>query len=121
MKTLVTTVLIATFVLTLFSHFGAALKCYQCLDGIGPCKTNVTCSGDTDSCILVNLGTGRNISTCWKYSNCEIDFIEKEFKTGNFKFHCCQKDLCNGSPVTAGSKMVLGLTSVLIAIQMLGF
>lgn len=37
-------------------HLGAALKCYQCLDGIGPCKTNVTCSGDTDSCILVNLG-----------------------------------------------------------------
>ncbi|XP_033005996.1 CD59 glycoprotein-like [Lacerta agilis] len=121
MKNLVTTVLITTFVLILFSHFGAALKCYQCLGGIGPCKTNITCSGDSDSCILLNFDNGRNISDCWKYSNCEIDFIEKEFKTGNFKFHCCQKDLCNGSPITAGSKLVFGLTSVLIAIQMLCF
>ncbi|XP_061469131.1 CD59 glycoprotein-like [Rhineura floridana] len=118
MKSLLISILTAIVILALFSHSGSALKCYQCDGGISPCKTNVTCRDDTDSCIFLTLSGVRNVSGCWKISNCNEDFIEKKYRNENFRYMCCQKDFCNSSPITVGSRMVLGV-SVLIVIQML--
>uniref|UniRef100_A0A8D2L5T3 UPAR/Ly6 domain-containing protein n=1 Tax=Varanus komodoensis TaxID=61221 RepID=A0A8D2L5T3_VARKO len=67
------------------------------------------------------LLAGRNISSCWEHANCNTDYIGKHFSSGTFKFRCCSRDLCNSSPVTTGSKIILGIASLLIIIQLVYF
>ncbi|XP_044291950.1 CD59 glycoprotein-like [Varanus komodoensis] len=121
MKCFFITALMSIFILAFFSHSGSALKCFKC--DSSPCSQNVTCQGNEDRCMVVYLGerAGRNISSCWEHANCNTDYIGKHFSSGTFKFRCCSRDLCNSSPVTTGSKIILGIASLLIIIQLVYF
>ncbi|XP_053113062.1 CD59 glycoprotein-like [Hemicordylus capensis] len=104
-------ILITIATLFLFCCLGGALKCYNC--DPGSCRTEEECSPDKDACLIVRFG-GRNVSKCWKYSRCTNEYISIDFTLNNFRFHCCQKDLCNSSPKTTCSEIVLGLVSLVV-------
>ncbi|XP_060621071.2 CD59 glycoprotein [Anolis sagrei] len=118
MKCLLAIALITTFLLAFFSHSGSALVCYNCQSS--PCNTNQTCSSDQNACMVAYLGS-RNVSACWKYSQCELDYIGKQFKVDSFKFRCCQMDLCNGSPIPVASKIVMIIASLVTVIKLVSF
>nr|XP_020638493.1 CD59 glycoprotein [Pogona vitticeps] len=118
MKCLSVITLITVFLLALFCSSGSALRCFTCR--ISPCNVNKTCSAEQDACIKVDLGS-RIEKDCWKYSDCDVDKVGEHFNVKNLKLSCCQKDLCNGSPITVGSKLVLGISSFLVVIRMLCF
>ncbi|XP_062974878.1 CD59A glycoprotein-like [Elgaria multicarinata webbii] len=118
MKRFLITALITIFILALFSHSGSALTCFRCERS--PCTNNVTCPATDNRCMVAYLGN-RNTSNCWQDANCNLDYIGKTFSSTSFSFRCCSRDLCNGSPVTTGSKIVLGIASLLTIIQVLCF
>uniref|UniRef100_A0A803TBF1 MAC-inhibitory protein n=1 Tax=Anolis carolinensis TaxID=28377 RepID=A0A803TBF1_ANOCA len=118
MKCFLAIALIATFLLALFCHSGSALVCYTC--PMSPCKTNATCEPEKNACMVAYLGT-RNVSECWKYSQCDLDYIGAHFKVNSFRFRCCQTDLCNGSPIPVASKIVVAIASLVTVIKLVSF
>ncbi|XP_034273226.1 CD59 glycoprotein-like [Pantherophis guttatus] len=116
MKSLLVTAVITTFVLALFLHSGNALVCYNC--DFANCDKNITCTGDKDTCLIVYQGV-KNSSRCWKYSDCNVDFISNSFGTKNFRYRCCQWNLCNNAPNVVTSKIVLSGTFLLTVVHML--
>ncbi|XP_063145670.1 CD59 glycoprotein-like [Candoia aspera] len=118
MKSHFVTAVVTAFVLALFLHSGSTLVCYKC-DGFN-CDRNVTCTDNKDSCIIIYLA-GRNVSDCWKYSDCNTDYIRTSLEQRNFRFRCCTWNLCNDSPITVGSKIVLSVAFLLTIAQMLHF
>ncbi|XP_070617349.1 CD59 glycoprotein-like [Erythrolamprus reginae] len=94
MKSLLVTAAIITFALALFFHSGNALVCYDCPST--NCDNQVTCTGEQDICLIVNYGA-QNKSSCWKLSDCNVDFIADHFKLKNFRYRCCRSDLCNNA------------------------
>ncbi|XP_070617334.1 CD59 glycoprotein-like [Erythrolamprus reginae] len=116
MKSLLVTAVIATFVLALFFHSGNAIVCYQC--PVNNCDNQVTCTSPQDTCLTIFYGT-RNESSCWKYSDCNTDALSKHFGTKNFRYDCCQRNLCNNAPNVVTSKIVLSGSLLLIVVHML--
>ncbi|XP_074853568.1 CD59 glycoprotein [Carettochelys insculpta] len=108
------------FILAVFCSSGYMLKCYKCALSAGPCKTNVTCSNDLDSCLLLKIGE-QTISDCFKYATCDIAQLKEQFHVDNFNYKCCQKDLCNMSPTMMTSKAVLSITAIMTTIWILCF
>ncbi|XP_032088373.1 CD59 glycoprotein-like [Thamnophis elegans] len=104
MKSLLVTAVITTFLLALFLHSGNALVCYNC--PIRTCNETETCTGVKNACLIVYLGS-HNTSQCWKYSDCNVDFISQRFSSKNFRFNCCQSNLCNNAPNLVTSKILL--------------
>lgn len=118
MKPLLITAVITTFGLALFLHSGSALECYKC-DPFN-CNRSVTCTDNKDACITVYLGT-RNVSDCWKYSDCNTDYVHTYFSQSKFRYNCCTWNLCNDSPIIVGGKIVLSVAFLLAFAQMLHF
>ncbi|KAJ7340968.1 hypothetical protein JRQ81_004255, partial [Phrynocephalus forsythii] len=54
-----------------------------------------------DACMKVDL-VSRIERTCWKYSECDVDIVAKYYGVQNLKLSCCQRDICNGSPMIGG-------------------
>uniref|UniRef100_A0A452IDG6 Uncharacterized protein n=1 Tax=Gopherus agassizii TaxID=38772 RepID=A0A452IDG6_9SAUR len=93
--------------------------CYNCPLTAVPCKTNVTCPSDTDSCLWLKVGI--TLSGCYKYSNCDMNQIKEKYKVDNFNFKCCQKDLCNRSQTTMISTAVISIATMMTMIWILCF
>lgn len=47
-----------SFFLSFFLTLGVSLMCYNCLDPVSPCRTNITCSPNQDSCLIAVSGKG---------------------------------------------------------------
>ncbi|TFK11405.1 prolyl 4-hydroxylase subunit alpha-2 [Platysternon megacephalum] len=107
-------------ILAVFCSSGYMLKCYSCPPVALPCKTNITCPSDTDSCLWIKIGE-KTLTACYKYSNCDMNRIKEEYKFDNFNFKCCQKDLCNRSQTTMISTAVLSIATVMTMIWILCF
>ncbi|KAG6937923.1 CD59 molecule, partial [Chelydra serpentina] len=114
-------VLLTVFIiLAVFCSSGYMLKCYNCPLVAVPCKTNITCQSDLDSCLWLKIGE-RMLSNCYRYSNCNTDRIKEEYKFDNFEFKCCQKDLCNRSQTTMISTAVFSIATMMTMIWILCF
>ncbi|XP_034625604.1 CD59 glycoprotein-like [Trachemys scripta elegans] len=107
-------------ILAVFCSSGYMLKCYNCPLIALPCKTNITCPSDTDSCLWIKSGE-RTLFDCYKYSNCDMNGIKEKYKLDNFNFKCCQKDLCNRSQTTMISTAVFSIATVMTMIWILCF
>ncbi|KAM3856945.1 CD59 glycoprotein-like [Vipera latastei] len=118
MKSLLVTPVITAFVLALFLHSGSALVCYNC--PFANCDRNITCKGEEDTCLIVYDGP-KNISQCWKYSDCDVNVISKHFSTKNFRYRCCQWNLCNDAPNVVASKIALSGVFLLTFAHILRF
>ncbi|KAH0516706.1 CD59 glycoprotein [Microtus ochrogaster] len=114
--------------LSFFLTLGVSLTCYNCLDPVSPCRTNITCSPNQDSCLIAV--SGRQIyQQCWKYSDCNSMFILSRLDLLNVQYRCCQLDMCNkklkedtrGEATSLSGKTALLGTSVLAAIWRLCF
>ncbi|XP_038186480.1 CD59 glycoprotein isoform X1 [Arvicola amphibius] len=86
--------LITLLLLAVLCSTGVSLRCYNCLDPVSPCKTNITCSPNQDSCLIAV--SGRQIyQQCWKFSDCNSMFILSRLDLANVQYRCCQLDMCN--------------------------
>uniref|UniRef100_A0A8D0H001 CD59 glycoprotein n=1 Tax=Sphenodon punctatus TaxID=8508 RepID=A0A8D0H001_SPHPU len=110
--------LTVVLVLVAFCGSGDGIRCYKCSATPGLCKEETECSSPFDACLKYSFG-GQSISDCWKYSQCSRDFISNHFKHDNFKFGCCQRNLCNKGPSTVVSKAVLSIVTMLTVVWML--
>uniref|UniRef100_A0A8C5WP06 MAC-inhibitory protein n=1 Tax=Laticauda laticaudata TaxID=8630 RepID=A0A8C5WP06_LATLA len=110
--------IITTFILALFLHSGNALVCYNC--AVSNCDKNITCKGEENTCLIVYRGS-QNTSRCWKYSDCNVNFISFNFSTKDFRYRCCQWNLCNNAPNVVTSKIVLNGAFLLTVVHMLKF
>lgn len=122
--------LIALLLLAVLCSTGVSLTCYNCLDPVSPCRTNITCSPNQDSCLVAV--SGRQIyQQCWKFSDCNSMFILSRLDLVNVEYRCCQQDMCNKklkegndardeATSLSGKTALLG-TSVLAAIWRLCF
>ncbi|XP_015684916.1 CD59 glycoprotein isoform X1 [Protobothrops mucrosquamatus] len=117
MKSLLVTAGITAFVLALFLHSGSALVCYNCESAM--CNKTMTCTVDQNTCITVHYGV-KHTSQCWKYSDCNVDFISYHLSINNFKYRCCNWDFCNNVPNVA-SKIALSGAFLLIVAHILKF
>ncbi|XP_032068903.1 CD59 glycoprotein-like [Thamnophis elegans] len=116
MNSLLVTAVITTFVLALFLPSGNALVCYNC--PYANCDQNTTCTYGEDTCLVVHH-SGGSLSTCWTSSRCDVNSISLGLHLSNFKFRCCNQDLCNNSPNVVASKIVLCGALLLTIIHML--
>ncbi|XP_065099893.1 urokinase plasminogen activator surface receptor-like [Paramisgurnus dabryanus] len=89
------------FFCTLFTG-GHSLQCNQCLDIMGPCKSNVTTCPDTAVCASARIveSAGDNEVTM-QYKGCAVTdiCISGSFNIGDTRTvistQCCNTDLCN--------------------------
>ncbi|XP_032068893.1 CD59 glycoprotein-like [Thamnophis elegans] len=116
MNSLLVTAVITTFVLAFFLASGNALVCYNCL--FEKCDRNETCPSVLDTCLII-YHSGASLSTCWTSSRCDVNSISLGLHLSNFKFRCCNQDLCNNSPNVVASKIVLCGALLLTIIHML--
>ncbi|XP_025945165.1 F-box only protein 3 isoform X3 [Apteryx rowi] len=94
-------------VLVAFCSSGYTLRCYHCENSPTLCKTNSTCLSTEDTCLQMKFGKLRTFS-CWKTSQCNVNDIAVFFQLDNFDYFCCQRDLCNKSPITGVNKAAFG-------------
>ncbi|XP_077180903.1 CD59 glycoprotein-like [Paroedura picta] len=110
-KCILFTVFIAIVV---FCHSGDALRCYTCEQSPVVCRTNVTCAHEDDVCLQIRFLHLRTYS-CWKSSRCTRKIVADEFNADSFRFLCCYKDFCNGSPSSqVVSAAAFGISAVTV-------
>uniref|UniRef100_A0A8C3YWA4 CD59 glycoprotein n=1 Tax=Catagonus wagneri TaxID=51154 RepID=A0A8C3YWA4_9CETA len=88
------------FILAVLCHLGHSLECYTCLNPAGSCTTAMNCSQDYDSCIFVEAVPPKTYYQCWRFADCNFEFISKSLEEKELKYHCCREDLCNRSDAT---------------------
>ncbi|NXB75457.1 CD59 protein, partial [Donacobius atricapilla] len=109
--------LAACVVLIAFCGSGYTLRCYHCENSPTLCRTNSTCLPTEDTCLKLEFGKLRTYS-CWKMAQCNSNAIADAFLLDNFKYYCCQRDLCNESAITGVNKAAFGIASVMAVLWM---
>ncbi|KAK1161793.1 CD59 glycoprotein-like [Acipenser oxyrinchus oxyrinchus] len=100
-----------------FFSVGFALQCYRCQKPEASCLQ--TCGKIEDSCLKLS-DTGGTVlhQQCIQNVDCDISKLSHRFDVSDFKFHCCNTDLCNSGTVTALSKSLLSLITGLTVFWM---
>uniref|UniRef100_A0A8C6X013 CD59 glycoprotein n=1 Tax=Neogobius melanostomus TaxID=47308 RepID=A0A8C6X013_9GOBI len=97
--------LIATFA---FFDIGHCLQCYSCPNGsTEKCETKQECAGALNSCLKLK-NDGVTYTSCVAYDACNFDALSLQYPLPQFKFSCCQSDLCNGPSFTERVKNFFG-------------
>ncbi|XP_070283862.1 CD59 glycoprotein-like [Myotis yumanensis] len=97
-------------ILSVLYDSGHSLRCYRCSNWVGACTDTTNCTGNDDACLYVKVDT-RTSYQCWKFENCNYNYLAKQFVGSNLQYHCCQKDLCNRS----GGTSITGTMALLVA------
>ncbi|XP_008849851.1 CD59 glycoprotein [Nannospalax galili] len=109
------------FILAVFCSTGFSLMCYNCLNPVSQCKTNTSCTPNLDSCLIAVSGK-LAYHQCWKFSDCNFEFISTRLELPKMQYRCCQEDMCNDKlqeknhADSLSGKMVLLVTSALAVI-----
>ncbi|XP_008145045.1 CD59 glycoprotein [Eptesicus fuscus] len=102
-------------VLSVLCDSGHSLRCYSCLNPGGACDLISNCSVNFDACLYVKAET-RTYYQCWKFDNCNYNYLSKNLGEKTLQYECCQKDLCNKSGGTSlTGTIALLVTPLLIA------
>lgn len=109
-------VILALVVLSLCSY-GAALQCYSCPGFSKSCETTTTCTGSQNACLKLTVADSSTYR-CTDMSRCEREFIKQDFgDITNYKYGCCQKNLCNSSMTSLPSTgLLLSLAAALLLV-----
>ncbi|XP_047631988.1 CD59 glycoprotein [Phacochoerus africanus] len=101
-------------ILAVLCHFGHSLQCYNCINPAGSCTTAMNCSHNQDACIFVEAVPPKTYYQCWRFDECNFDFISRNLGEKKLKYNCCQKDLCNKSDATILSGKTAPLVILLL-------
>ncbi|KAJ0002507.1 hypothetical protein NQD34_007656 [Periophthalmus magnuspinnatus] len=92
-------------VFCLFITFAAfqlsdSLECYSCPRGsTQPCEVKETCANGLNGCLKLKHA-GSTYSSCVNYNHCDFDSLSLKYpQFPQFKFSCCQSNLCNGRSI----------------------
>lgn len=106
---------------------GFGLMCYNCLNPVSGCMYNQTCSPNLDACLIAVSGKQKYYQ-CWKFSDCNFQFISSRLELPQLEYRCCQKDLCNSKleeekndADSLSGKTVLLVSSIFAAVWSLRF
>lgn len=99
-------------ILAALCQSGHSLRCYSCIKPALPCITNITCSANFNTCLVLH-GAGSKYFQCWVSHECDYESLSERFGESNLKYHCCQRDLCNKDTDLIGGKA--GRTTPLVA------
>lgn len=108
-------VFVALILICATLQLGDCIKCFSCQDYTGTCSKTRDCSQD-DACLTLKARGGDTYRSCMKYSECDftrLSFMYPQIK--NFKFDCCNSDLCNSAPLASAS-VVIGLLCSLLTV-----
>uniref|UniRef100_A0A674MB86 MAC-inhibitory protein n=1 Tax=Takifugu rubripes TaxID=31033 RepID=A0A674MB86_TAKRU len=73
-----------------------SLECYSCAaESPDNCRSQLRCHGNDDSCLKLT-SNGTIYAGCMRYSDCNFLTLSSKFVLPEFRFSCCQSDLCNG-------------------------
>ncbi|KAK1335669.1 hypothetical protein QTO34_003462 [Cnephaeus nilssonii] len=87
-------------ILSVLCDSGHSLRCYSCLNPGGACDLISNCSVNFDACLYVKAET-RTYYQCWKFDNCNYNYLAKNLGEKTLQYECCQRDLCNKSGGTS--------------------
>ncbi|XP_002917533.1 CD59 glycoprotein [Ailuropoda melanoleuca] len=103
-------------VLAVLCHSGGSLTCYTCVDNKACNKTTV-CSVNFDTCLWVKAEPEVFQHQCWKFDDCNYNYISKTLGLRKLEYHCCQQDLCNrDAAASISGKTALLLVPLLAAV-----
>ncbi|ELK24011.1 PREDICTED: CD59 glycoprotein [Myotis davidii] len=97
-------------ILSVLYDSGHSLECYTCLNPGGACTLTTNCTVNFDACLYVKAET-RTYYQCWKFENCNYEYLSKNLGENTLQYECCQKDLCNRS----GGTSITGTMALLVA------
>ncbi|XP_036182843.1 CD59 glycoprotein-like [Myotis myotis] len=97
-------------ILSVLCDSGHSLQCYTCLNPGGACTLTTNCTVNFDACLYVKAET-RTYYQCWKFQNCNYEYLSKNLGEKTLQYECCQKDLCNRS----GGTSITGTMALLVA------
>ncbi|XP_008266771.3 CD59 glycoprotein isoform X1 [Oryctolagus cuniculus] len=100
------------FLLAVFYSSDSSLMCYHCLLPSPNCSMVTNCTPNHDACLTAVSGP-RVYRQCWRYEDCNFEFISNRLEENSLKYNCCRKDLCNG-PEDDGTALT-GRTVLLVA------
>ncbi|KAL9985941.1 hypothetical protein ACROYT_G008397 [Oculina patagonica] len=95
---------------------GQELNCYKCASGLSwrECAYNqleTKCSRENDKCITIELrgkyGESGFVRDCVDKSTCNKEDLVQCQQAEECDFDCCNGDLCNASPNTQASGVLL--------------
>ncbi|XP_006908081.1 CD59 glycoprotein [Pteropus alecto] len=96
-------------------HSSHGLECYSCLNPLKNCTAAINCSRNLDACLYVKAEE-RTYYQCWKFDNCNFEYISKALGENKLEYDCCQKNLCNRNDgARASGETFLLLTQLLAA------
>ncbi|XP_025734628.1 CD59 glycoprotein [Callorhinus ursinus] len=101
-------------VLAVLCHSGHSLTCYTCVAS-EVCNKTTVCSPNLDACLLVNAEPNLFYHHCWKFDDCNYNFISKALGLRKLEYRCCQQDLCNRNAAARGAGSQALLLSPLLA------
>lgn len=83
------------FLLAVFYNSDSSLMCYDCLIPTPDCSMVTNCTPNHDACLTAVSGP-RVYHRCWRFEDCNFEFISNRLDENSLKYNCCRKDLCNG-------------------------
>nr|AZK16922.1 CD59 glycoprotein [Xenopus laevis] len=109
-------VIVLALVILSLCTYGDALKCYTCPVFSDSCST-ITCEANQNACLKLSKADG-SLRQCSSISRCESKYIKEDFAgITNFKYECCQSDLCNSSVTSLPSVgLLLSLATALLLV-----
>ncbi|KAF5916259.1 CD59 glycoprotein [Diceros bicornis minor] len=97
-------------ILAVLCRSGHSLQCYSCINPVKTCNNSITCSHNFDSCLLVKAEPGRYYHQCWRFEDCNFEYISNTLGEKQLKYQCCREDLCNKD----GGMSASGRTALLL-------
>ncbi|KAM6159859.1 CD59 glycoprotein [Erethizon dorsatum] len=113
-------------ILAVLCGTGFSLTCYNCQNFTTYCSSTSVCTPNLDTCLIVVAGK-RHYHHCWRYADCNLQFLMERLDENKLVYKCCQKDLCNerlgkdGATAALSGKTVLLVAPFLVAVWNLRF
>ncbi|XP_054569985.1 CD59 glycoprotein-like [Eptesicus fuscus] len=107
------TLLGVLIILSVLYDSGYSLQCYTCINPVGSCSIINNCTVNLDACLYVKAET-RTYYQCWKFENCNYNYLSKDLGEKTLQYECCQKDLCNKSKKSNSGTSITGTIALLV-------
>ncbi|XP_036301004.1 CD59 glycoprotein-like [Pipistrellus kuhlii] len=113
------TLLGVLIILSVLYDSGPSLKCYSCINPVDSCTVK-SCTVHFDSCLYIKAKT-KTYYKCWKFENCNYNYLSKDLREETLQYECCKKDLCNKVKRSRSGKSITGTIALLVTPLLIAF